>query len=491
MAPDRQDRCIFAKWDDPEDDPEDDRSKQKPVIVHQEGPVDELPLPSVNEGYVSAKDPALGSEYRPTGYYDPEHDQIIFVRRGDWSGAKDKGKDRLDFMDALPRHLLNDTKRHIINYTAVATSRFREYFPHEMKDQDFIRQSEPIVVDVPASARPLSPQVVYVVPTFGWQRQMDTNMKRSVRFGGGLRVYLNRPWFSSGEGELLGVALWSGANGTLDTQNRDKFKPFITQWGMDPIWQTGNLSGAPNTYNFPDALEQDTDVSLEESSARNEEKKPGLVNVVGFKPEFDEGLKLWYADLTINTNTQTYMPFVRLALVRYQPHALADAKISRVVLADFAQLTPERSATVTADPHHPRSLQVVVSGIAPRGPQAMVSGEPRPLVVSSRPTQIQIRVQNRDPSLKSDLAWLDVTPDVAQIKTSHDGSIAADPDLIMWAGRVEFAKLPRPGEFRLLIEEHEYISADYSLAEGNTIKQPSRLIYAETFELDDALVSET
>jgi hypothetical protein len=61
----------------------------------------------------------------------------------------------------------------------------------------------------------------------------------------------------------------------------------------------------------------------------------------------------------------------------------------------------------------------------------------------------------------------------------------------MWAGRVEFAKLPHPGEFRLLIEEHEYISADYSLAEGNTIKQPSRLIYAETFELDDALVSET
>jgi hypothetical protein len=29
---------------------------------------------------------------------------------------------------------------------------------------------------------------------------------------------------------------------------------------------------------------------------------------------------------------------VRLALVRYQPHALPDAKLSRVVLADFAAL---------------------------------------------------------------------------------------------------------------------------------------------------------
>jgi hypothetical protein len=55
----------------------------------------------------------------------------------------------------------------------------------------------------------LAPDVVYALPTFGWQRQTETNLKRSVRFGGGLRVYLRRPWFSSGAGELLGVALWA------------------------------------------------------------------------------------------------------------------------------------------------------------------------------------------------------------------------------------------------------------------------------------------
>lgn len=478
---------LTANWDDPIDFPS--QLKKPPSIIHQEGPVDELPLPSVNEEvylYVSAKDSIYG---RRVGYYDPEHDRIVFVRTGDSTGTKDRNPKY--FYNALPRHHLNDTKRHIISYTAIATSRFREYFPESLKPEEFIRSSEPIIVDVPASARPLSPDVVYVVPTFGWQRQIDTNMKRSVRFGGGLRIYLNRPWFSSGEGELLGVALWSNnAYGTIDNQTRDKFMPFITQWGMDPIWQTGSLSKVPAIVNFPDAVEHDTNVSLEESSARDEEKNSGLVNVVGFKPEFDEARELWYADLTVNTNTQTYMPFVRLALVRYQPHALADAKISRVVLADFAQLTPDRSATVTADPHHPRSLQVVITGVAPRGPQAMVNGEPRPTAVTSRPTQIQIRVQNRDPSLKSDLAWIDVTPDVAQVKNYFDGFVA-DRDLIMWAGNIEFAKLPHPGEFRLLIEEHEYISADYSLPEGRTIGQPSRLIYAETFELDDALVSET
>jgi hypothetical protein len=43
----------------------------------------------------------------------------------------------------------------------------------------------------------------------------------------------------------------------------------------------------------------------------------------------------------------------------------------------------------------------------------------------------------------------------------------------------------------LLIEEHEYISSNYALVEGRTARQAGRLIYAEAFELDDALISET
>ena len=70
--------------------------------------------------------------------------------------------------------------------------------------------------------------------------------------------------------------------------------------------------------------------------------------------------------LTIDPGTPTYMPFVRLALVRYQPHALVDAKVSRVVLSDFAQLTPERASTVTSDPYNPGLLRVAISGPAPR-----------------------------------------------------------------------------------------------------------------------------
>ena len=118
---------------------------------------------------------------------------------------------------------------------------------------------------------------------------------------------------------------------------------------MDPIWATAGFSFAPAVYNFPDAVESDYGVSLEESSAAISSTQPGRVDVVGFTPQFDEVRGLWFADLTIDLGP-TYSPFIRLALVRYQPHALDDARISRVVLAGFAQLTPDRSALVAADP---------------------------------------------------------------------------------------------------------------------------------------------
>ena len=60
------------------------------------------------------------------------------------------------------------------------------------------------------------------------------------------------------------------------------------------------------------------------------------------------------------------------------------------------------------------------------------------------------------------------------------------PDLALWVGAVRFADPTPPGEFRLLIEELEYISADYA-EQG---QPPGRLIYAETFDIDAALVSE-
>jgi hypothetical protein len=437
---------LEATWTDPVDE------GPKWNWVDHRAHVDELPLPRPVESYLTAPS---GKDMRRVGYYDSEHDQIVFVRAGEWTGRP--GYNEIDFDNAAPRHVLGDPRRHRVKYTAIATSRYSEYFAPDAPG-GFTRMSDPVLVDVPASARPLAPDVVYVVPTFGWQRQTDTNLMRSVRFGGGLRVYLRRPWFSSGEGELLGVALWSSENGALD---RNKFKPYITQWGMDPIWQTAGLSGTPGYWSFPDAVSTDYSVTLEEGA--------GVVDVVGFEPEFDGSRDLWFADLTVDTPGETYMPFVRLALVRYQPHALADAEISRVVLADFAQLTPDRTATVTIDPYHPRQMNVAVSGVAPRGP-------------APQQTNIVVRVQQRDETIDSDLGWSDAPATLVTVTVDADGTAPSDPDLALWTGTVRFAEDPDPGRYRILIAEYEHLT---TYGRSGASDGPNRLVYAETFTLDN------
>ena len=262
--------------------------------------------------------------------------------------------------------------------------------------------------------------------------------------------------------------------GRSRTSNESTFKPFISQWGMDPIWRTAGPLRGSGGRELPRCrgarLRGDAGGSNGADGARARPRRRRRV-----PPELDEGRGLWFADLTIDTFTDTYMPFVRLALVRYQPSALLDAKISRVVLADFAQLTPDRSAMVTCDPYHPRRLNVVVSGVVPRGPEP---GPDRPT------TQIRVRVQQRDEALHGDFGWKDAAPETATVAATADGAVADQPDLALWVGGVTFAATPQPGQFRLLVEESELIAP----AELPGVGGPRRLIYAETFELDGALL---
>lgn len=54
----------------------------------------------------------------------------------------------------------------------------------------------------------------------------------------------------------------------------------------------------------------------------------------------------------------TYFPFVRLALVRYQPISGLNAHLSCVVLADLAQLMPDRSAVKVYIPNNPKRKSI-------------------------------------------------------------------------------------------------------------------------------------
>lgn len=476
---------VHATWTDPVDLLVPDASGVVPDPGEQQfsARIDEVPLRELGEGMLEAD-----GEPRLVGFYDADHDLMCFAPQGTQLGNRPEGE--LIWRDAMPRHQLGDGRHHVVTYTPVATSRYREYFHQHNDDgtpRDFTRAGDPVTVDVPASVRPLAPQVRYVVPTFGWERAASANQARSVRSGGGLRIYLDRPWHSSGAGELLGVSL--ARDGGAGSPNRDAWKPYITMWGQDPIWDSAPLPDFPAIGHFPDAVASEHGLPLD-VFVPSKLPLPRRVDVAGHDVHFDAERKLYYCDLTVDTDTATYGPFVRLALVRYQPHALVAAKVSRVVLADFAQLTPERALMVTADPFVPDSLRVAVSGPAPTGPLPRVH---RP-VGATRPTVVEVSVQVADPAIDSDLAWSDATGVAIAADPPPPSQVAPAPEFILWSGSVRFTGAGRDADarYRLLIREYELYEADGPRGpnvRASGLRVGRRLVYAETLALSAALLA--
>ena len=324
---------------------------------------------------------------------------------------------------------------------------------------DFTRTSDKVVVNVPSSARPTAPDVLYVVPVFGAEQQETTNVKTAVRHGNGARVYLDRPWYSSGESELLGVTLWPASAASPDTPTRETFKAFFTQWGLDPIWKTGELDAVPNAFQFSNAVARASSLSLEESDLR--------VDVAGHCVFFDPDRHLWYCDIVVD-NFSAYTPFLRLALARYQPHSLPGVELSHVVLADFVQLSPDRSAVVSVDPADPRSARVFVGGLVPEGPT-------KPL--------FSVTVERRMANVVSDAGWEPAPASVVSVTEDPPGS--GSPDTMLWSGSVEFKKMPSKRQYRVVIREFEILRRDPTLPFGMIVESfDQRLVYAATIDYD-------
>ena len=434
---------IEASWIEVTDDP----AQPRPTAAWNNGPVDTIPLADTSGGPIFAN----AAETRLVAVYIPKVDTLWFSAPFDeLEGVATPGQ------VAAPVHSFNDTKHRWVTYKAVASSRFEEYFPANLK---FTRTGPPLVVDVPSSARPLTPEIAYVVPTFGWEEQETTNVKSSVRFGNSVRVYLDRPWYSSGEDELLGVVLWPGALAAPDYATRETYKPYFTQWGNDPIWQTGALDQVPAIYDFPNAAAQASGLTLEETAQ--------TFDVAGHMVEFDQARGLWYCDIEFQ-NLFSYAPFVRLALARYQTHSIQGVELSRVTLADFVQLTPERSAVVSINPAKPSQARIFVGGLAPQGPNTSL---------------ITVSVEERIPGVLTDMGW--GPPKAGAVTVTEDAPAPQQPGSTLWSGTVQFKTSPPPGQFRIVVHEYERIPF---LNDSGAILAPNglglRLIYAAIVPYD-------
>ncbi|MFD4839250.1 hypothetical protein ACFWP0_17225 [Achromobacter sp. NPDC058515] len=328
------------------------------------------------------------------------------------------------------RHEFGDTRFRLIQYRIRATTRFREYLPPALYDQtDKVTRLGPIAQGplvqagadddpgapvltqsgsapntvVPASAPPDAPRLMYVLPTFRWQQTAGAAKLDITRLGNGLRVWLERPWFSSGDGELLGVVIYGDGQNFTDVP--DALTPLVTQWGMDPLWDAPQPKHRTRVSDFA-ARVLDEDVLLQEIPARR-------VRVVGHRVRWDDARARWYCDIELDPG-RSYMPFVRLALARYQPHAIDSAKLSRVVLAEFAQVLPRRRAVFERQRGR---LTFTLRGVVPaHGPMRFpldseyldISFIPGPgQHGESGRNRVELVLQTRNPALDSDLAWSD------------------------------------------------------------------------------------
>lgn len=305
-----------------------------------------------------------------------------------------------------------DTHYRRVTYVPSGISRFAEFFePSQLPEE--APSGEPVVLDIPSSARPAAPVVLDSVPLLRWQGQTEPGQPlawRKVR-GSGVRVWLARPWFSSGDGELLGVLVfdpyeWREENGSWQYLLKEQQAPdgATSLWAADPIVHHGGPAGGPTV---PPLLTADHIIlDAIESGAANEKAAaegngiwpplrgeilggrdrgwpdaPGQpvavdgavplrevpnhpeVRVLGYQPEYDQASKRWFVDIALQESPALW-PFVRLAVARYQPHSIEGCTLSPVALTSWVQPLPGRTLTVSRPDR--RHVQVTLTGVVSR-----------------------------------------------------------------------------------------------------------------------------
>jgi hypothetical protein len=407
-------------------------------------------------------------------------------------------------------HRFGDTKHRMVRYRFRASTRFREYFdaatlapvpadpdappdPDRPEDDGRSVVGPVHVLDVPSSARPAAPVVHSVVPLFLWDEATEPEQPMAVRRRrrAGVRIYLERPWYSSGAGELLGVLL---AVGGVDNDDMT----WVSQWGGDPVWVGAPVARRAMFLELPDVLhatgldDRPGDaIAVTTPVQRPLRALPGSpdVTVLGYRPQYNEERQLWYADVAIDPR-DAFWPFVRLAVARYQPSSINGCHLSVPVRCDFVQVTPERTASVSRiDDRH---VRVVLSGPvgARLSPPDFAGPVSEPLAsfaarVSANRTVVA-RLQRRDPAIPTDLGWETVATRALPVQ-GHGRNVHE----AAWVGvldATEVIPLVRPGtnqDWRVTIEEWEHLQGD-PVDLGDPHGAPvweHRIIYADEISL--------
>ena len=258
----------------------------------------------------------------------------------------------------------------LVNYQLQGTKPYREFFaPNELPPADDPASTgNEVAVNIASCAQPALPVVHSVIPMFMWEQTSEPKHPFAIRRirRSGVRIWLEHPWYSSGDGELLAV-LTTGEPGLTPDEK-------VSLWARDPIMAGPKMT---NSYEVPvlsawqqraaqlalTPLEGPGRPVMHVIKQRKSDQfadRDKVVNAYMFRPEFLKQRKLWFVDVVLDS-TSAVWPFLRLSLARYQPNSIPGKEFSDVVATDFVQLPPERIATLSRP--EANEVRVTVTGV--------------------------------------------------------------------------------------------------------------------------------
>lgn len=267
-------------------------------------------------------------------------------------------------------------------------------------------------VVVPASRRPKLPEVFQIIPSVA--RDVRTASDGTIRIrhnGQVLRFFLERPWWTSGRDERLGIVL----DGDLTN----------TVLGRDPVF-------GPSADN--DLLAPPTDLE-DWRRAVNTGNFDGL-DVAGHEVTWDPVSERWIADVELAADVG-YRPFIRPVICRLQPDAIANAYLSERVLADPHRLGVQREVQV-----RPGQSSVAVTVTGPDNLGVIHEG-------TNYLNEIEAYLQVPEAGVSDpELRWMDLPGSQVQLRRNDRGDGWTN-----WTGKLDLTAAGP--DVRLVLEERE------------------------------------
>jgi hypothetical protein len=371
------------------------------------------------------------------------------------------------------------------------------------------------VIWLPATEQPPRPDLKTPAAELVSRQIVHCNKKKRkvIEHVWSIRVMIKRgSWFKSGEGELLGVALmpedlvdqevaadatnrpqYGFSNGEFERSDNVRrlgldlngtlakdLSKLVTGWGVDPATHAGHLEPVMSASCFNRRITDSSGIILQEGWV---EKRPFVplpfqfdvgeppatqtvnVSVIGYLPELDPSTGDRYVDFDLQP-IDVDSPFIRLCLVRFQPHALVqnkesrDLSLSSQVTLDPIQLPSSRRVTAEWETD---GLSVTITGPAysrrsPMAPKDINSDEALEAVRHKTDVPwMRIRVMRRvfsDPNKDvyiqaADETGVELEATVPSVPSGHVGN---------WSAK--FAIKPRKEEYRVFVEEIEFYPAE-------------------------------